>query len=94
MSEPKFSSKMLVSTPAAIAAFERSGDSMRIFLAKHFALDKGTLCEEDHQLNLQSIVKGKETRVFSAFTLSDSTKIWIITEWDRSVTTVLLPEEY
>jgi hypothetical protein len=34
------------------------------------------------------------TRVFSAYDLGDGTRIWIITEADRSVTTILLPEEY
>ena len=34
------------------------------------------------------------TRLLSAYRLKDGAKIWIITEWDRSVTTVLLPEEY
>jgi hypothetical protein len=34
------------------------------------------------------------TRLLSACHLKDRTKIWIITEWDRSVTTALLPEEY
>ena len=33
-------------------------------------------------------------RVLSAYLLDDETKIWIITEWDRSATTILLPEEY
>ena len=33
-------------------------------------------------------------RVFSDYNTSDGTKVWIITEWDRSYTTVLLPEDY
>jgi len=33
-------------------------------------------------------------RILSSYTLSDGTKIWIITEADRSATMVLLPEEY
>ena len=37
---------------------------------------------------------GEGTRVFSAYALRDGTRIWIITEADRSITTIFLPEEY
>ena len=47
---------------------------------------------EDHLANLRTAREG--TRVFSAYELLDGTRIWIITEADRSVTTILLPEEY
>jgi hypothetical protein len=47
---------------------------------------------EDHLANLRAAREG--TRVFSAYELRDGTRIWIITEADRSVTTILLPEEY
>jgi len=33
-------------------------------------------------------------RILSAYSTSDGTKVWIITEWDRSYTTVLLPKDY
>ncbi len=42
--------------------------------------------------NLRAVSEGR--RVFSAYELRDGTRIWIITEGDRSVTTILLPEEY
>ena len=48
--------------------------------------------EEDQQENELSIEQG--LRILSAYTLSDETRIWIITEWDRSATTILLPSEY
>ncbi len=55
-------------------------------------MDRGSLGAEDQLANLQA---GREdTRVFSAYELRDGTRIWIMTEADRSVTTILLPEEY
>jgi hypothetical protein len=55
-------------------------------------MDPGSLGAEDHLANLRAVREG--TRVFSAYELRDGTRIWIITEADRSVTTILLPEEY
>ena len=55
-------------------------------------LDPGSLGAEDQLQNLRAVREG--TRVFSAYELRDGTRIWIITEADRSVTTILLPEEY
>ena len=52
----------------------------------------GVLGAEDQLANLQAV--RDETRVFSAYELRDGIRIWIITEADRSVTTILLPEEH
>jgi hypothetical protein len=59
---------------------------------RHMNMDRGSLGAEDQLANLQAVREG--TRVFSAYKLRDGTRIWIITEADRSVTTILLPEEY
>lgn len=61
-------------------------------LRRHVTLDPGDLCAEDQQANRDAIEHGN--RILSAYTLPDETRIWIITEADRSVTTILLPEEY
>ena len=55
-------------------------------------LDPGSLGAEDQLQNLRAVREG--TRLLSAYELRDGTRIWIITEADRSVTTILLPEEY
>ncbi len=60
-------------------------------LARHQNGDWGDLDEEDKETNNKALKL--EGRILSAYTVHD-TKIWIITEWDRSVTTILLPEEY
>jgi hypothetical protein len=57
-----------------------------------YASSPGSLGAEDHLANLRAVRQG--TRVFSAYELQDGTRIWIITEAGRSVTTILLPEEY
>jgi hypothetical protein len=46
----------------------------------------------DMRANAEALKEG--TRLLSAYHLKDGRKLWIITEWDRSVTTALLPEEY
>lgn len=61
-------------------------------LQRHCACDWGDLCQEDKHLNDQALkTKG---RLFSKYVLEETTPIYIITEWDRSVTTILFPEEY
>jgi hypothetical protein len=55
-------------------------------------LGPGALGADDELQNLRAVREG--TRVFSAYELRDGTRIWIITEADRSATTILLPEEY
>jgi hypothetical protein len=59
---------------------------------RHLAGDWGELDEHDIRENEFSLEHG--LRLLSAYRLSNGTKIWIITEADRSVTTFLLPEEY
>lgn len=58
---------------------------------RHEGGDWGEVDKEDWQTNNQSVEDG--TRILSSYTLF-GTKIWVITEWDRSVTTVLFPSEY
>ena len=55
-------------------------------------LPDGELPEEDVRENEWSLENG--ARLFSAYRTRTDEKLWVITEWDRSVTTLLLPEEY
>ena len=61
-------------------------------LVRHVTGDWGELPDEDREENERSVDQG--LRVFSAYRLQTGVKVWVITEWDRSVTTILLPEEY
>ena len=61
-------------------------------LVRHRNGDWGDLCDEDWRLNDEALKEG--SRLLSTYVDREGTKFWIITEWDRSATTVLLPEEY
>ena len=61
-------------------------------LLRHCTGDFGEVSEEDKALNEEAIETGN--RILSAYFDRDGVKYWIITEWDRSATTVLLPSEY
>ena len=82
----------IVATPGALQELEANGHTASEFVARHALGDWGDLCGEDKAANDEAVEK--ELRILSAYKLRDGTKIWIITETDRSVTTVLLPEEY
>lgn len=61
-------------------------------LRRHQCGDWGQVCQDDWNENENAVREG--FRLLSAYTSRDDVKFWIITEWDRSVTTVLLPDEY
>ena len=92
MSGAKFSPGSLYATPGVLEAFRASGDDILAYLVKHLALDPGELSPEDVRANEESLRIGE--RLLSAYTMSNGTKFWIITERDRSATTFLLPDEY
>lgn len=82
----------VVATPGAVAALERSGESLGPLLLRHASGDWGDVPPEDAYENDRSVQQG--CRILSAYMLSDRTRIWLITEADRSSTCLLLPEEY
>ena len=82
----------IVATPGALEALELAGETPTTFLRRHVAGDWGNLDENDRAENDLSVREG--FRLLSSYRLSDGTKIWIITEADRSSTTILLPSEY
>jgi hypothetical protein len=88
----KFPLGRLVATPGAIAALEAAGEHPTTFVRRHRRGDWGEVDAHDQQENEFSIVNG--LRLLSAYMLKDGTRIWIITEADRSATTILLPSEY
>ena len=65
---------------------------VRLCLTRHMAGDCGDVDEDDRLANLRAILHGGE-RVFSAYQTTLG-RVWIITEADRSATTILLPAEY
>jgi hypothetical protein len=82
----------IVATPGALAALEEAGEIPDTFLKRHVTGDWGEVDEHDRQENEFSVAHG--FRLLSAYTVTNGTKLWIITEADRSATTILLPSEY
>jgi hypothetical protein len=79
-------------TPGALRALEKAEQLPAEFLDRHVNGDWGDVPEEDKQENEFSVENG--LRILSAYTTSAGEKIWILTEADRSATTILLPSEY
>ena len=90
--EPKFPLGKLVATPGAIQAMTEAKQSPLEFLARHVTGDWGDVSEEDKAANDADVEAGG--RLLSAYRLTTRVKLWLITEADRSATTILLPEEY
>jgi hypothetical protein len=90
--KPLFDLGQLVATPGALAALEKSGQTPMEFLSRHVTGDWGNLPEEDKAENQLSLEKG--FRLMSSYRTTANDKIWIITEANRSHTTLLLPDEY
>ena len=79
--------------PEALKLLEDNGLNPSDFVTRHITGDFGDLCPEDKKANQDALVEG--TRILSSYFINEQKdKLWIITEADRSVTTLLLPEEY
>ena len=80
----------VVITPNALGAIQSEDIAQAIL--NHSRGNWGEVCPEDAQENNRSLVEG--CRILSAYSDRQGRKFWIITEGDRSVTTILLPEDY
>lgn len=89
---PRFSLGQVVATPGALDALIEAGHTPFEFLDRHVCGDWGELPPEDETANEQALLIG--ARLFSAYNLNDGARLWVITEHDRSATTLLLPTEY
>ena len=70
---------------------ELDGLTISHLLTRHLHCDWGDLCDEDGKLNDHAVKNGE--RLLSAYLVAGE-KVFIITEWDRSVTTILFADEY
>ena len=89
-SPPKFALGQTVITANAKAVLPEL--DVVLALQRHQAGDWGELCEQDRKANEDALQNGE--RLFSVYKSVRGQKFYVITEWDRSITTVLLPEDY
>lgn len=95
---PLFDLGRTVATQGALSVC--SMDYLFQCLERHIRGDWGSVCPEDKETNDQAVIDGD--RILSAYPIDPKKPcqgygdncLWIITEWDRSVTTFLLPDEY
>ena len=88
----KFKLGTVVATRGVMAHIEDNAGVIFPYLKRHAKGDWGDACAEDKKTNEEALQIGN--RLMSVYKLKDGKKIWIITEWDRSITTVLFPDEY
>lgn len=81
-----------VITLAAQSTLERAGISPTVLLGRHLRGDWGELDIADIASNELALLIHR--RLLSSYVVPGGGKVWIITEADRSVTTILLPEDY
>jgi hypothetical protein len=81
-----------VATPGALEALREAGQTPWEFLARHVRGDWGDVSEGDRQPNDEALQDG--SRLLSAYQTQTGTRLWVITEADRSSTCLLLPDEY
>jgi hypothetical protein len=91
-SEILFKPGRVVATPGAMEAMEKNNILSLDLLSRHLCGDWGVVPREDAKANRDALKYG--SRLLSSYTLTDGSRIWLITEADRSSTTLLLPEEY
>lgn len=92
MTTPMFPLGQLLVTPGAMEALSQMNISAESIFQRHVLGDWGDISHEDKQQNDLAVEMGG--RILSGYILPDERKVWVITEADRSATTILLPDEY
>jgi hypothetical protein len=90
LSQPRFKLGKVLATPGALKALCTANKQLFAYLSRHVSGDWGCVCPEDARENELSLQNG--SRLLSAYMLDNKVKLWIITEADRSATTLLLPD--
>ena len=86
----KFRLGRIVATPNVLETITQ--DDILTAIGRHQSGDWGDVNAEDRQTNDQALVQ--RTRILSVYHAANGTQFWLITEADRSTTSVLLPEDY
>jgi hypothetical protein len=89
----RFPLGQVVMTPGVAELAHQGRLDPLVYLRRHRCGDWGELDNGDRRQNDRALQSGQD-RLFSSYEVASHLKLWIITEWDRSVTTLLLPDEY
>lgn len=92
----KFETGQVVVTAGVAAEMEHNLGFIKFVLEsfkRYEVCDWGNLCPDDAKMNDKAVKNGAD-RILAMYEDKKYGKIWIITEWDRSVTTILFPSEY
>ena len=89
---PRFPPGRVVATPGALWALAGAGVPAESLLARHLRGDWGELDGHDRRENERALALG--LRLLSSYAVAEDVRVWVITEADRSATTLLLPAEY
>ena len=91
---PQFELGRVLMTPGALDAMVDAGVRPSQLVSRHVFGDWGDVDKDDANSNQIALKKNNPLRILSAYKLTNGFTVWIITEHDRSVTTLLLPSEY
>jgi hypothetical protein len=86
-----FTTGSIVATPAALTFCEKHNVNPQTLIGRHIGGDWGDLAQADIKANADALAY--DDRILSSYNIGSS-KVWLITEWDRSYTTILMPEDY
>ena len=100
--KPVFDPGQILMTPGAVDALTRAKQKPSEFVLRHVGMDQGDLCDSDHRANLSAMRTG--LRILNHYTTAEGEALWLISESvdvkagedprKRTLTTLLLPEEY
>lgn len=93
VSQPRFAAGQVVMSIGVAALVCQGRLDPAPYLHRHLSGDWGDLDESDRRQNDAALKSGND-RLFSSYQVAPDLKLWSITEWDRSITTLLLPNEY
>lgn len=82
----------VVATPGAVETMQQHNVTPQTLLQLHVNGDWGSVDPEDAKANDFAVKNGE--RIISSYRIGEHARVWVITEWDRSATTILLPSEY
>jgi len=90
--QPLFPLGDIVGTPGALALLRQYNHHPVRLLARHLHGDWGEVCAEDAAANCEAVTN--EGRILSCYVMPGGERLWVITECDRSSTTMLCPDEH